>query len=129
KTVIEALSRLRAQGVIQDTGRRAGDNRSCIVYRLCPNAVPLVNLTSASGVNAGNVADSRQAGLDLHGVGPCNESGGESDNEPQVPKAVTALTTMGASIEDRATECAAVAASVRQQPVETDPAAAPAQRP
>ncbi|CAB3744825.1 helix-turn-helix domain-containing protein [Achromobacter kerstersii] len=54
KTVIEALGRLRELGAIQDTGRRAGDNRSSIIYRLCPNAVPLIDLaasgTAASGI-------------------------------------------------------------------------------
>jgi len=129
KTVIEALSRLREQGVIQDTGRRAGENRSCIVYRLCPNAVPLVNLTSASGVNAGNVAESRQAGLDFHRVEPCSESDEDPGHEPQVPEAVTALTTMGASMQDRASDSAAVATAVRQQPAEAEHASAPAQRP
>lgn len=43
KTVVEAMGRLRELGVIQDTGRRAGGNRSCILYRLCPDAVPLLN--------------------------------------------------------------------------------------
>lgn len=42
KTVVEAMGRLRELGVIQDTGRRAGGNRSCILYRLCPDAVPLL---------------------------------------------------------------------------------------
>ncbi|WP_183016512.1 helix-turn-helix domain-containing protein [Achromobacter sp. UMC46] len=54
KTVIEALGRLRELGAIQDTGRRAGDNRSSIIYRLCPNAVPLIDVaasgTAASGI-------------------------------------------------------------------------------
>ncbi|CUJ49624.1 helix-turn-helix domain-containing protein [Achromobacter kerstersii] len=55
KTVIEALGRLRKLGAIQDTGRRAGDNRSSIIYRICPNAVPLIDVvtsgTVASGIN------------------------------------------------------------------------------
>lgn len=53
KTVIEALGRLRDLGAIQDTGRRAGDNRSSIIYRLCPNAVPLIDLASTGAVAGG----------------------------------------------------------------------------
>ncbi len=43
KTVIEAMARLRELGAIQDTGRRAGGNRSCVIYRLCPAGVPLID--------------------------------------------------------------------------------------
>ena len=53
KTVIEALGRLRELGAIQDTGRRAGDNRSSIIYRLCPNAVPLIDLAATGAVAGG----------------------------------------------------------------------------
>ena len=64
KTVIEALGRLRDLGAIQDTGRRAGDNRSSIIYRLCPNAVPLIDL-AASGAVAGGESQSTQQDLAL----------------------------------------------------------------
>lgn len=42
KTVIDALARLRELGAIVDTGRKAGNNRSCTVYRLCPQNVPSI---------------------------------------------------------------------------------------
>lgn len=48
KTVIEALARLRQLGAIQDTLMRAGENRSSVVYRLCPNAVPRIDMTSSA---------------------------------------------------------------------------------
>lgn len=64
KTVIEALGRLRELGAIQDTGRRAGDNRSSIIYRLCPNAVPLIDL-AATGAVAGGEAQATQQDLAL----------------------------------------------------------------
>jgi len=64
KTVIEALGRLRDLGAIQDTGRRAGDNRSSIIYRLCPNAVPLIDLASTGAVAGGEVQAAQQD-LDL----------------------------------------------------------------
>jgi len=64
KTVIEALGRLRELGAIQDTGRRAGDNRSSIIYRLCPNAVPLIDLASTGAV-AGGEAQAAQQDLAL----------------------------------------------------------------
>ena len=55
KTVIEAMARLRELGAIQDTGRRAGGNRSCVVYRLCPASVPLIDapeVQTAAGAGA-----------------------------------------------------------------------------
>ncbi|WP_146121042.1 helix-turn-helix domain-containing protein [Achromobacter sp. MYb9] len=64
KTVIEALGRLRDLGAIQDTGRRAGDNRSSIIYRLCPNAVPLIDL-AATGAVAGGEPQATQQDLAL----------------------------------------------------------------
>lgn len=60
KTVIEALGRLRDLGAIQDTGRRAGDNRSSIIYRLCPNAVPLIDLAAAGSVAGGEAPAAQQ---------------------------------------------------------------------
>ncbi|TQJ94657.1 helix-turn-helix domain-containing protein [Achromobacter sp. SLBN-14] len=60
KTVIEALGRLRELGAIQDTGRRAGDNRSSIIYRLCPNAVPLIDLASTGAVAGGESQAAQQ---------------------------------------------------------------------
>nr|WP_313658327.1 helix-turn-helix domain-containing protein [Achromobacter ruhlandii] len=48
KTVIEALARLRQLGAIQDTHMRAGENRSSVVYRLCPNAVPRIDMSAAA---------------------------------------------------------------------------------
>lgn len=68
KTVIEALGRLRELGAIQDTGRRAGDNRSSIIYRLCPNAVPLIDL-AATGAVAGGEAQAAQQDLGLQDEG------------------------------------------------------------
>lgn len=68
KTVIEALGRLRELGAIQDTGRRAGDNRSSIIYRLCRNAVPLIDLAAAGSV-AGGEAQAAQHHLALEGRG------------------------------------------------------------
>lgn len=47
KTVIEALGRLRELGAIIDTQLRAGPNRSCPVYRLCPANVPVVQAAGA----------------------------------------------------------------------------------
>lgn len=55
KTVIDAIARLRELGVIQDTGRRVGDNRSSIIYRLCPNAVPLIDFKRVPGITARSV--------------------------------------------------------------------------
>jgi hypothetical protein len=60
KTVIDAIARLRELGVLQDTRRRAGDNRSSIIYRLCPNAVPLIDLTRAPGTTAGGARQAPQ---------------------------------------------------------------------
>ncbi|WLW63609.1 hypothetical protein RA224_09360 [Achromobacter aegrifaciens] len=68
KTVIDALGRLRDLGAIQDTGRRAGDNRSSIIYRLCPNAVPLIDLATSYSV-AGGEAQAAQQDLALQGGG------------------------------------------------------------
>lgn len=48
KTVITALARLRELGVLRDTGRRAGANRSNIVYRVCREAVPTIDSGTAS---------------------------------------------------------------------------------
>ncbi|MBJ7265141.1 MAG: hypothetical protein JHC61_16150, partial [Burkholderiaceae bacterium] len=59
KTVIDALARLRELGVLQDTGRRAGDSHSSIVYRLCPNAVPLIDLTRAPRITARSARQAR----------------------------------------------------------------------
>jgi hypothetical protein len=64
KTVIDALGRLRDLGAIQDTGRRAGDNRSSIIYRLCPNAVPMIDL-AATGAVAGGESQAAQQDLAL----------------------------------------------------------------
>ncbi|WP_241081213.1 helix-turn-helix domain-containing protein [Achromobacter xylosoxidans] len=63
KTVIDALGRLRKLGAIQDTGRRAGDNRSSIIYRLCPNAVPLLKLSTARAAD-GLAEEAPQPGQD-----------------------------------------------------------------
>lgn len=61
KTVIEALARLRELGAIVDTGLRAGASRSCLVYRLCPTAVPTV-CTPAADTAAGDGAPYRRPG-------------------------------------------------------------------
>ncbi|AZS77405.1 MAG: helix-turn-helix domain-containing protein [Achromobacter sp.] len=76
KTVIEALGRLRDLGAIRDTGRRAGDNRSSIIYRLCPNAVPLVDLAPPGAV-AGGESQAAQQDLALQ-----DRSEAEDGNAP-----------------------------------------------
>ncbi|MFJ3465288.1 helix-turn-helix domain-containing protein [Achromobacter spanius] len=84
KTVIEALGRLRELGAIQDTGRRAGDNRSSIIYRLCPNAVPLIDLAAAGAV-AGGEAQAAQQDLALQdGEGNAPAAAPAGDNSPTV---------------------------------------------
>lgn len=84
KTVIEALGRLRELGAIQDTGRRAGDNRSSIIYRLCPNAVPLVDL-AATGAVAGGEAQAAQQDLALQdGEGDACAAAPAGDNSSTV---------------------------------------------
>ncbi|ANN73234.1 helix-turn-helix domain-containing protein [Bordetella bronchialis] len=68
KTVIEALGRLRELGAIVDTGLRAGSNRSCVVYRLCPNAVPTIDFGAAPSYAGGHLqGHANQGGLDLAG--------------------------------------------------------------
>ena len=81
KTVIEALSRLRELGAIQDTGRRAGDNRSSIIYRLCPNAVPLIDLAAAGAV-AGGEAQAAQQDSALQDGGHDSPPDTAADNNP-----------------------------------------------
>ncbi|QKH35342.1 hypothetical protein FOC84_10455 [Achromobacter pestifer] len=85
KTVIEALARLRELGAIQDTGRRAGDNRSSIIYKLCPNAVPLVKLSGTRAAGA-LVDEEPQGNLDsIPGEKDAPESAlaaAESDERP-----------------------------------------------
>ena len=84
KTVIEALGRLRELGAIQDTGRRAGDNRSSIIYRLCPNAVPLIDL-AAAGAGAGGEAQAAQQDLSLQdGGGDVPAAAPAGGNSPTV---------------------------------------------
>ena len=130
KTVIEALSRLRKLGAIQDTGHRTGENRSCIVYRLCPNAVPLVGLPPAFGVNAGNVSASTQTEPDDGGAGPSNEPDGEPDHDRRVSQAVTPAEIASAAAEEvHEIGCAAVATGVRQALVKTDHEPTAAERP
>ncbi|WP_427183775.1 helix-turn-helix domain-containing protein [Bordetella bronchialis] len=68
KTVIEALGRLRELGAIVDTGMRAGSNRGCVVYRLCPNAVPTIDFGAAPSYAGGHLQGrANQGGLDLTG--------------------------------------------------------------
>ena len=81
KTVIEALGRLRELGAIQDTGRRAGDNRSSIIYRLCPNAVPLIDL-AATGAVAGGEAQAAQPDSALQVGGHDLPADTAADNNP-----------------------------------------------
>ena len=81
KTVIEALGRLRELGAIQDTGRRAGDNRSSIIYRLCPNAVPLIDL-AATGAVAGGEAQAAQQDLALQDGGDDSPADAPADDNP-----------------------------------------------
>lgn len=81
KTVIEALARLRDLGAIQDTGQRMGDNRSSIVYRLCPEAVPTIDLATAHHAaegTSGSAAKHRAPSLprsdaEDNGSKPCGE--------------------------------------------------------
>lgn len=81
KTVIEALGRLRKLGAILDTGRRAGDNRSSIIYRLCPNAVPLIDLASTGAV-AGGEAQAAQQDFDLQDEGDDAPSAAPTGDNP-----------------------------------------------
>lgn len=85
KTVIDAIGRLRKLGAIKDTGRRAGDNRSSIIYLLCPRAVPLVDLaaTNAAAVDTPSQTN-MQNGLDL---GEEEESPDHADPAALVPQA------------------------------------------
>lgn len=83
KTVIEALGRLRDLGAIQDTGRRAGDNRSSIIYRLCPNAVPLIDL-AVTGAVAGGEAQAAQQDLVLQDGGEAPAAAPAGGNPPTV---------------------------------------------
>jgi len=68
KTVMDALGRLRELGVIVATGMRAGSNRSCIVYRICPNAVPAVHVPRSRAATGRSrlASDSIEANLDTH---------------------------------------------------------------
>lgn len=76
KTVIEALGRLRELGAIVDTGLRAGSNRSCVVYRLCPNAVPAIDFGAAPSYAGGHLqGHANQGGLDLAGDDDCGDVG------------------------------------------------------
>lgn len=71
KTVIEALARLRQLGAIQDTLMRAGENRSSVVYRLCPNAVPRIDMTtSAHQADFQPPVVGRQPGLEFDASSP-----------------------------------------------------------
>lgn len=83
KTVIEALGRLRELGAIQDTGRRAGDNRSSIIYRLCPNSVPLIDL-AVTGAVAGGEAQAAQQDLVLQDGGDAPAAAPAGGNPPTV---------------------------------------------
>ncbi|OZI26036.1 hypothetical protein CAL26_01390 [Bordetella genomosp. 9] len=66
KTVIDALGRLRELGAIVDTGMRAGGNRSCVVYRLCPNAVPTIDFGTAPSYAGSHLqSHANESGLDL----------------------------------------------------------------
>lgn len=83
KTVIEALARLRQLGAIQDTLMRAGENRSSVVYRLCPNAVPRINMaTAAHQADYQHASKPAQQGLDLAAPTPdtVQDAGDSKDN-------------------------------------------------
>lgn len=88
KTVIEALARLRQLGAIQDTLMRAGENRSSVVYRLCPNAVPRINMaTAAHQADYQHALTPAQQGLDFAAPAPdaVQNAGDTPDNtEPSV---------------------------------------------
>lgn len=86
KTVIDALARLRELGVIKDTGRKAGANRSCPVYSLCPSAVPLVCEPDAAGAGTLDIpADEDGRGEDQHQPpAPPGETAGQAQ-DPQAP--------------------------------------------
>lgn len=87
KTVIEALSRLRELGAIQDTGKRAGDNRSSIIYRLCPDGVPQVKLSGKRAAGA-DAAERRQQ---------CADAGNETSAPPCAGGATASDGDVGAS--------------------------------
>ncbi|WP_155808230.1 hypothetical protein [Bordetella petrii] len=109
KTVIEALGRLRELGAIQDTGRRAGDNRSSIVYRLCPNAVPLVDLPAASNAKAGNVKPSPQPTFDWGQPRTAAVSGDECSSGTSMRESVSIAET-DLMVEDSSQERASQSA-------------------
>ncbi|MNL21969.1 hypothetical protein D3C87_1432860 [compost metagenome] len=79
--MIEALGRLRELGAIQDTGRRAGDNRSSIIYRLCPNAVPVINFATSCSV-AGGESQTGQQDLALQDGTEDAPSAAPADDDP-----------------------------------------------
>lgn len=99
KTVIEALGRLRELGAIQDTGRRAGDNRSSIIYRLCPNAVPLIDLATSYSV-AGGEASAAQQDLALQGEGDDAPAGAPAGDNPPTEDQRLADGQDGSGIDD-----------------------------
>lgn len=76
KTVIEALARLRQLGAIQDTFMRAGENRSSVVYRLCPNAVPRIDMaTAALQADYQHASNPAQQGLEFAAPTPNTAQG------------------------------------------------------
>lgn len=92
KTVLEALTRLKELGAIQDTGRRAGDNRSSKIYRLCPNGVPLIDqMATVAGAPASTVAVSQRDSLSATGYG----REGNDQDEAQSPVATHVLNHAG----------------------------------
>lgn len=120
KTVIEALARLRQLGAIQDTLMRAGENRSSVVYRLCPNAVPRLDMATAAhqadyqhaptparqGLdfaapapdavqNAGDITDAPDCDVETdrlteHTVAPAHSNGQRQDHAPEATDAKVA---------------------------------------
>ncbi|WP_371820151.1 helix-turn-helix domain-containing protein [Verticiella alkaliphila] len=104
KTVIDSLARLRELGVIQDTGRKAGANRSCPVYSLCPSAVPLVCEPDAAGAGTLDIpTDEDGNGDDQHQPPvPPGEGAGQAQ-DPHAPAAPPKTTSADASASGSAT--------------------------
>ncbi len=107
KTVVEAMGRLRELGVIQDTGRRAGGNRSCILYRLCPDAVPLLNGQAhrrAAGAGHTDLPNQSDQGDLEFGTGPAQSGSQCGQGHTEGPPAADDGIEVGANVHPRADE-------------------------
>lgn len=134
KTVIEALARLRQLGAIQDTLMRTGENRSSVVYRLCPNAVPRIDMaTAAHQADYQHASKPAQQGLDFAASTPdtVQDAGDITDNADRdvetdlVAEHAVAPSCPALQEQDHAFEAAGavVAATRNASPeIESDPA-------